>query len=151
MTQWVDLKGGVGTRTIGRRVAFTNVQPARPFAELATARKEELGLSFRELARRTQELAEDGRGLSAAYLVQLLNGNEHPVPRTLELIAPALDLSADSFVEFRLHAARQLLDERVDFDRAVENLVSLGLETSDRVNREPPSRAGGRRRQSVAA
>jgi len=55
-------------------------QPWRPFAEVVTERKAELGLSFRELERRTKDL-DDGRGLSTAHLVRLFHGDEDPIPR----------------------------------------------------------------------
>ena len=112
---------------------FISSQPDRPFAEVATSRKRALGLSFRQLARRTKDLDDTGRGLSSAYLVQLLNGNEHPVPRNITLTAHALDMAPEAFVEYRLHQIRDALDERVSFERAVHNLDTLGSDALARL------------------
>lgn len=105
---------------------FISSQSGRPFAEVATSRKQALGLSFRQLERRTKDLDDTGRGLSSAYLVQLLNGNEHPVPRNITLTAQALEMEPEAFVEYRLHQIRDAFDERVSFERAVRNLDALG-------------------------
>lgn len=128
-------------------MTFSNGNSGQRFAHVVTARKEELGLSFRALARLTKELDTDGRGLSSAYLVQLFNGNEDPVPRALRLIALALDLVPEDFVEYQLHQWRDALDERVDFDRAVATLQELG--PPKRTSIEQPLRAAGRSRQVV--
>lgn len=104
----------------------TKCHPVRPFAEVATSRKQALGLSFRQLARHTKELDEAGRGMSPAYLVQLFNGNEHPGPRNITLTAHALEMAPEAFIEYRLHEIRDALDERVSFDRALRNLAALG-------------------------
>ena len=66
-----------------------------------------------------------GAGLSNAYLVQLFNGNEDPVPRAMRLIATALELEPGDFVEYRLHLIRDAFDERVDRQRAVDCLKVL--------------------------
>lgn len=96
-------------------------QSWRPFADVVTERKAQLGLSFRDLERRTKEL-DDGRGLSAAHLVRLFHGDEDPVPRAITLIAAALEMSASEFLEYHLHEMRISLDERVDFETAAANL-----------------------------
>lgn len=95
--------------------------PWRPFAEVVTERKAELGLSFRDLERRTKDL-DDGRGLSAAHLVRLFHGDEDPIPRAITLIAAALEMSAECFLEYHLHEMRKSLDERLDFETAAANL-----------------------------
>ena len=121
-----------------------------PFAEVVTARKTELGLSYRTLSARTKELDPEGRGLSTAYLVQLFKGNEDPIPRAIRLIAAALDLEPDDFLEYRLHLARAWLDERIDFERAAETYDALPAAARDRMSTEiaqPPRR--GRRLMSV--
>jgi transcriptional regulator with XRE-family HTH domain len=125
----------------------------KSFADVVTERKAELGLSFRELERKTKDL-DRGRGLSAAYLVQLFNGNEDPVPRAMRLIAGALELAPDDFVEYRLHLLRDGLDERVDFERAVENLKlveSLGPDVPARLSAASPNGPRGRRRYAAAS
>jgi transcriptional regulator with XRE-family HTH domain len=131
-------------------MAVSNGNSIRPFAELVTARKQELGISFRDLARLTRELDEDGRGLSSAYLVQLFNGNEDPVPRGIRLIARAIGLAPEDFVEYRLHEVREALDERVDFDRAVANLQALGPLAPGSLNSGRASHLPGRRRQAAS-
>jgi len=133
-------------------MAFTNGNSARPFADVVSARKEELGLSFRELARVTQELDDDGRGLSSAYLVQLFNGNEDPVPRAIRLIASALGLEPEDIIEYWLQQMRDSLDERVvGVECAVANFRALGgADARKRVSLEGSSRAPGRRRQTVS-
>ncbi len=125
----------------------------RPFADVVTERKAQFGLSFRDLERKTRDL-DTGRGLSAAYLVQLFNGNEDPVPRAIRLIAGALELAPEEFIEYRLHLIRDGLDERVDFERAVENLKlveSLGPDVPARLSAASPNGSRGRRRFAAAA
>ena len=95
-------------------------QPWRPFAEVVTERKAELGLSFRKLERRTKDL-DDGRGLSAAHLVRLFHGDEDPVPHAISLISRALDMTPADFLEHHLHEMRSRLDERLDFQTAADN------------------------------
>jgi len=132
-------------------VTFTNGNTEQPFADVVKARKEELGMSFRELSRATRELDEAGCGLSSGYLVQLFKGNEDPVPRAIELIAQALSLPAEDFVEYQLHEMRELLDERVDFERAVANLRALRAADAPKLSRARDAvRARGRRRQTVS-
>lgn len=125
----------------------------RPFADVVTERKAQLGLSFRDLERKTRDL-DSGRGLSAAYLVQLFNGNEDPVPRAIRLIAGALELAPEEFIEYRLHLIRDGLDERVDFERAVENLKlveSLGPDVPARLSAASSNGSRGRRRYAAAS
>jgi len=132
-------------------MVFTNGKPIQPFAEVATARKQELGLSFRELARRTKDLDDTGRGLSSAYLVQLFKGNEDPVPRPMRLVADALEMRPEDFIEYLLHEARHALDERVDFEQAVSNYFdALGADGRDRLRTDRAPRAGARRRYAVS-
>ena len=132
-------------------MAFTNHHSVRPFAETATARKQELGLSFRELARRTKEVDETGRGLSSAYLVQLFKGNEDPVPRPMRLVAEALGMRPEDFIEYLLHEARHALDERIDFDQAVSNYFeALGPDVHQRLRVSSAPRGGASRRYAVS-
>ena len=133
-------------------VAVSNDHAPRPFADVVTERKHELGLSFRAIADRTRESDdEEHRGLSSAYLVQLFNGNEDPVPRAIRLIAGALELKPENFVEYHLHLMRDALDERVDFQRAVDSmhLVLQGLKPDEQASltRERPGHLRGRRRR----
>ena len=134
-----------------------NESPAdlwRPLADVATARKLELGVSFRELERRTKEL-DGGRGMSAGYLVQMFNGNEDPVPRTIRLIAGALEMSAEDFIEYRLHALRQSLDERLNRQKAVESYVLIESlappEVMAHLAADTPNADGGRQRYAAAS
>ncbi|MDQ3675562.1 MAG: hypothetical protein M3401_01980 [Actinomycetota bacterium] len=130
-----------------------SAEPWRPFAAVVTERKAKLGISFRELERKTKDL-DGGKGLSAAYLVQLFNGNEDPVPRAIRLIAGALELAPDDFIEYRLHLIRDGLDERVDFERAVQNLKlveSLGPDVPARLSAGSTSAPRGRRRYAAAS
>ena len=125
----------------------------RPFADVATERKAELGVSFRELERRTKEL-DGGRGMSAAHLLQLFHGNEDPVLRTILLVAGALQMPPDDFIEYRLHHFRASLDERLDFDRAVQSyelIASSGPELPEHLGADTPNTAGGRGRYAAAS
>ncbi|MEJ7783823.1 MAG: helix-turn-helix transcriptional regulator [Solirubrobacteraceae bacterium] len=125
----------------------------RPFAEVVTERKAELGLSFRDLERRTKEL-DVGRGLSAAHLVRLFHGDEDPIPRTIALIARALDMSEGDFLEFHLHVMRARLDERLDFKTAAENFELAKTQQYEPASppvTSPAPVARGRRRYAAAS
>lgn len=125
----------------------------RPFAEVVTERKAQLDLSFRDLERRTKDF-DDGRGLSAAHLVRLFHRDEDPVPRAITLIAAALEMPAESFLEYHLHEMRKSLDERLDFETAAANLELAKVKgyepTAPRtLSRVPVVR--GRRRYAAAS
>jgi transcriptional regulator with XRE-family HTH domain len=125
----------------------------RPFAEVVTERKAQLGLSFRDLERRTKDL-DDGRGLSAAHMVRLFHGDEDPVPRAITLIAAALEMPVGDFLEYHLHEERTRLDERLDFDAAAVNFDRLKATSYESVVPRTLSRAPvvrGRRRYAAAS
>lgn len=129
--------------------------PPRAFRELASELKAESRLTFAELASRTRAADDDGRGLSPSYITQVLNGVQPPVPRALVLIAKALDVDPKRFIEYRLHLARQLFDETVDFDAASKWLLRFddaaraGNDLAAAIQTEPlaGSVGGGRQRQ----
>jgi len=128
-------------------------QPWRPFAEVVTERKAELGLSFRELERRTKDL-DDGRGLSTAHLVRLFHGDEDPIPRAITLIARVLDMAPADFLEHHLHEMRTRLDERLDFQTAAENFELAKAKQYQPAAPHPTSPAPvvrGRRRYAAAS
>ena len=122
----------------------------RPFAVVVTERKHELGLSYSVLSARTKAMDRDGRGLSPAYLVRLFNGYEDPVARAICLIAGALGFEPEDFVEYHLHLARAILDERVDRDRAVQSLKLLSDENREQMRTMGGPRQAGRARHAVA-
>jgi len=128
-------------------------QPWRPFAEVVTDRKAELGLSFRELERRTKDV-DDGRGLSTAHLVRLFHGNEDPVPRAIVLIAEALEMAGEDFLEYHLYEMRMRLDERLDFQTAAKNFELAKAKQFEPSPPRPVSAAPvarGRRRYAAAS
>ncbi len=134
-------------------VEHAETQSWRPFAEVVTERKAELGLSFRDLERRTKDI-DDRRGLSAAHLVRLFHGDEDPTPRAITLIARALDMDAGDFLEYHLHEMRTRLDERLDFHTAAENFeLAKAMEYTPAAPRlvSPAPVVRGRRRYAAAS
>ena len=81
---------------------------------------------YRALAQRTRELDERGRGVTHSYIAGLTSGKEQPSPRSLELIAGALDVTPDVFGEYRLATLRHQLDpKRSGFDAARRRCLEL--------------------------
>jgi len=84
------------------------------------------GLTYRALAQRTRELDQRGRGVTHSYIAGLTSGKEQPSPRSLELIAGALDVTPDVFGEYRLATLRHQLDpKRSGFDAARRRYLEL--------------------------
>lgn len=88
--------------------ASTSVPFEKRFAALRRAQ----GLSLRHIAQRTKEVDATGKGLSPSYLGSLATGAQPPSSQALQLIAGALDVSPDTFVEYRLASIRAAFDER---------------------------------------
>jgi transcriptional regulator with XRE-family HTH domain len=86
----------------------TSVPFEARFAELRKAR----GVSLRRVAQRTKEIDTTGKGLSPSYLGALATGTQPPSSQALQLIAEALDVSPNTFVEYRLASVRAAFDER---------------------------------------
>jgi transcriptional regulator with XRE-family HTH domain len=84
------------------------------------------GLTYRALAQRTRELDQRGRGVTHSYIAGLASGKEQPSPRSLELIAHALDVAPEVFGEYRLATLRRQLDpKRSGFDAARKRYLEL--------------------------
>jgi transcriptional regulator with XRE-family HTH domain len=110
----------------------------RRFAEVFHDLRRTRGLTYRELAARTVDLDPRGKGLTHGYLASLAKGYETPTTRAIEVIANALDIEPQVFVEWRLAAVRKHFDEQaVGLERAATNLSDLAnlldrLSSSDR-------------------
>lgn len=90
-----------------------------PFPTALRALMSDAGLTFRGLAAETRRLDGAGRGLSHGHLGQLAGSHQHPSQRALELLAAALDVAPEHFLEYRLAQLRHALNEReVGYDRA---------------------------------
>jgi len=93
----------------------------KPFGDALRELMEERDLTYRSLARRTQEL--DGKGMTHAHINMLANGHEKPSMRAMELIARALEVEPDHFAQYRLAVAMRELDPaEVGLEQALENL-----------------------------
>lgn len=134
--------------------ALQEIAP-RAFRELSSELKTESGMTFAQLASRTRAADDDGRGLSPSYITQILNGVQPPVPRALVLIASAFEIDPKRFIEYRLHLARQLFDETIDYEAASEWLTRFddaaraGNDLAAAIQAEPVNgpAGGGRQRQ----
>jgi transcriptional regulator with XRE-family HTH domain len=84
------------------------------------------GLTYRALAQRTREFDQRGRGVTHSYIAGLASGKEQPSPRSVELIARALDVTPDVFGEYRLAILRHELDpKRSGFGAARKRYIEL--------------------------
>jgi transcriptional regulator with XRE-family HTH domain len=98
----------------------------RRFAEVFHDLRRTRGLTYRELAARTVHLDPEGKGLTHGYLASLAKGNETPTKRAIEVIANALEIEPQVFVEWRLAVVRTHFDEQaVGLERAATNLSDL--------------------------
>jgi transcriptional regulator with XRE-family HTH domain len=116
-----------------------------PFAETFKAIQAELGLSQREIARRCEK---NGWGTHAA-ISQMVRGTLKPSMNALAEIAKALEVRPETFAEYRLGAAREMLDpDRAGgLDQALANLrLFKGQPVAGEVPEHPPSTQPGRRR-----
>jgi transcriptional regulator with XRE-family HTH domain len=96
----------------------------KPFADAVRALMDARGLTYRELARKTRPL--DGKGITRAYIINIVNGREKPSMRAMELIARAGDAPPDYFAEYRLAVATRELDpSHVGLEQALETLEAL--------------------------
>jgi transcriptional regulator with XRE-family HTH domain len=61
-----------------------------------------------------------------SYIAGLASGKEHPSPRSLELLAGALDVAPEEFAEYRLAKLRHELDpKRAGFEAARRRYLEL--------------------------
>jgi transcriptional regulator with XRE-family HTH domain len=89
----------------------------KPFTAAAKELLEELEISQRELARRTQA---HGWGHTSTVNF-LVRGDMKPGPRAIEQIARALEVPPEHFAEYRLAKARAALDPKyVGLERALK-------------------------------
>ena len=93
----------------------------KPLGEALRELMQERGMSYRSLARTTQEL--DGKGMTHAHINMLANGHDKPSMRAMELIARAFEVAPEHFAEYRLAQAMRALDPaEVGLEQALENL-----------------------------
>ena len=93
----------------------------KPFGQALRALMDERRMTYRSLARATQEL--DGKGMTHAHINMLANGHDKPSRRAMELIARAFEVEPEYFAEYRLAQAMRALDPaEVGLERALENL-----------------------------
>lgn len=98
-----------------------------PFPAALRALMRDAGLTFRGLAAETRRLDSTGRGLTHGHLGQLAGSHQHPSQRALQLLAAALDIEPEYFLEYRLAQLRHALNEReVGYDRARDTLRRFG-------------------------
>ena len=91
----------------------------------------ERGRSYRELAERTRQLDQAGRGVTHSYIAGLASGREQPSPRSLVLLAQALDVTPEVFAEYHLARLRVELDpKRVGFEAAWRRYLELVADDS---------------------
>ncbi len=94
-----------------------------PFPRVLRALMHAKGLSFRALAAETARHDPSGRGITHGHLGQLAGAHQHPSQRAVELLAAALDVAPEYFLEYRLAQLRHALNEReVGYDRARDTL-----------------------------
>lgn len=94
-----------------RGVAFSTITD-EPLARLLPALMRARGLTYRALATRTVEPDPQRRGVTAGHLANLVSGRSQPSIAVLRLLAEALEVEPESFVEYRLATLRRELDER---------------------------------------
>src|SRR5947208_8126961 len=93
----------------------------KPFGQALRALMDERRMTYRSLARATQEL--DGKGMTHAHINMLANGHDRPSQRAMELIARACGVDPDYFAEYRLAMAMRELDPaEVGLEQALANL-----------------------------
>lgn len=88
-------------------------------------------MSLEDVAYATRTAA--GGWVSVSYVGRLERGEKYPSMATISALATALDVEPTFFPQYRLAAARRLLDEReVGLDQALENLseIEAGLAAS---------------------
>ena len=89
------------------------------------------GATLRGVAKRTRELDEAGKGMNHTYISAVLNGREIPSPRSLELIARALDIDPEFFIEYRMGKLREAINPRVvGFEAAARRFADLSGESA---------------------
>jgi transcriptional regulator with XRE-family HTH domain len=96
-------------------------ESTKPFGEAVRTLMDQLGLSYRELAKRTRQI--DGKGMTHAHINMLANGHDRPSMRAMELIAQSCGIEPAYFAEYRLASAMRELDPtEVGLEQALENL-----------------------------
>jgi transcriptional regulator with XRE-family HTH domain len=93
----------------------------KPFGDAVRELMDERGMTYRSLARATQEV--DGKGMTHAHINMLANGHDRPSMRAMELIARAFEVEPAYFAEYRLALAMRELDPaEVGLEQALGNL-----------------------------
>ena len=111
------------------------------FPEALAVLMKEVGLSYRQLARKTKDVDPSGKGLTHATINMAVNRHDKITPRAIELIAKACGVPPSYFAEYRLAELRDLYDpEIVGLDKALRNYDQLLSE------RDAERRARRRRR-----
>lgn len=86
----------------------------------------ETGLSYRALSRATGRFRDPP--YSITFIGQLLNGNSHPTPEGMEIIARAAGVSPTYFKSYREHVAAEeavRVMQRVGLDKTLAKLREL--------------------------
>jgi transcriptional regulator with XRE-family HTH domain len=101
--------------------------PPQGIEELLPQLRKERGWSRERLSH--QAFGIDSEGTSVAQIAAIERGERRASARTMMAIAEALEISPDSFPEYRLAVARIALDERlVGLDEAVKRLDGSSIE-----------------------
>lgn len=85
----------------------------RPLDELLPQLMAERSLTYRALAERTRAVDPERSGLTHGYLASIGRRTDWPSRAALRLLAAALELEPEVFVEYRLLGMRERLDPRI--------------------------------------
>lgn len=97
-----------------------------PFPDALRALMEDRDVSFRKLAYLTGPHRE--KPYTAGYIGHLATGRTHPAPETMEVLAAAMDVRPEYFVEYRRHVAAERaadLAGTVGLDQVLKALAKL--------------------------
>ena len=100
----------------------------RPIAEALRSLMEERGFTFRSLEAATREASPPSGGLTNSYLNQLATGRATRfTAEAMEILASALDVPANAFLEYQSEVVRNAFDFRVaDPDTLAERTRAFG-------------------------
>lgn len=111
-----------------------------PFGEAVRALMEEQSLTYRRLADRSRERDPQGRGLTNAYINQLVNGQAALSRSAIERVAQALGVHPCYFQEYRASSVQAAFDhtriDPVELSRRLKALEGLVKGNKD-VDAEP--------------
>lgn len=98
-----------------------------PFGDRLRRIRDAKGVSRSQLSRATVTVDPEGAGLPEITIKALEGGRRlQPRPKTIELLAAALDVLPAEFPEYRLALARAALDEQaVGLEQALQTLAAI--------------------------